>query len=315
MTSLAIVGAGVMGANHARVARALAGLNVTHIVDPDEEKASALAAHIGADVLASIDDLPTHVDAAVVATPSNTHEDVGSGLLDRGLHVLVEKPFAVDPAAAERLRDRSRQTGRVCLPGHVERFNPAVLELPRLVTVPLHIDIRRLGPRATRINDGVIMDLMIHDIDLVRFIAGSDVVEAHCIARCIDGTVETMAFASLRLASGATATLAASQVGQSKVRQIEITQPDNVLFVDLLRQDVSVTRVQSNEFLSAQGARYRQDGYVEIPYLQHHGEPLLLQLEHFVQCIDGRTEPTVTADDGVAAVSVATEMAAEAKRW
>jgi predicted dehydrogenase len=302
MLKLAIIGAGIMGANHARLAQALRDATVTHVVDPDLARANQLATAIGADAAADLDAVLDQVDAAVVAVPSGLHHAVGLELVKAGVHVLVEKPIATTVAAAEELAEAADVAGTTLMVGHVERFNPAVLELDNLLGDVVHVAAARISPYTARIRESVIADLMIHDLDVVRSIARSEVVGVECMGMQVRSDTTDLASALLRFESGMTASLTASRVGQQKIRELRITQPDRYVTVDLIRSDVTINRVEHSEFLSAEGARYRQSGVVEIPFLEHQGEPLLLELQEFVRAVTTGTPPRVTAADGVETV-------------
>jgi len=313
MLRLGIVGAGIMGANHARLARGVPDATVTHVVDPDVARARRLASAVGAEAVADVASLVDVVDAAVVAAPSGLHHDVALDLMKAGIHVLVEKPLATTVADAEALAEAAEVNGVTLMVGHVERFNPAVLELDQLLGDVVHVAAARISPYSPRITDDVVTDLMIHDLDVVRSIAGCAVVDVQCMAMPVRSDVPDLACALLRFESGMTANLTASRVGQQKIRELRITQPDRYVTVDLVRQDVTINRVEHSEFLSAEGARYRQSGVVEIPFLEHQGEPLLLELQEFVRAASTGTTPRVTAADGVEALRLVERVRAAAR--
>jgi predicted dehydrogenase len=309
---LGIVGAGIMGANHARLARAVRDATVTHVADADPDRAARLAGAVEADI-ASIEGIADEVDAAVVAVPSDLHREIALDLMKAGVHVLVEKPLATTVEDAEALVDAAGVHGVTLMVGHVERFNPAVLELDRLLGEVLHVAAARISPYSPRINEDVVTDLMIHDLDVIRSIAKCDLVDVHCMAMCVRSEVEDLATALLRFENGMTANLTASRVGQQKIRELRITEPDAYVTVDLVRQDVTINRVEHAEFLSSEGARYRQSGMVEIPFLEHQGEPLLLELQEFVRAASTGTPPRVTAEDGVEALRMVERVRAAAR--
>jgi predicted dehydrogenase len=304
MADLAIVGAGIMGANHGRVARALAGVRLTAVCDTDPERAKALAHGTDALVTADLEEAIGAADAVILATPSHTHGTIGEHVLKSGRDLLVEKPIATEVADAERLIAAAAENDRILMVGHVERFNPAVVELRRLVTEPLALEITRVGPFYARNLADVVLDLMIHDIDLARAIVGGEIVEQHAMGRPVLTEEPDFANALLRFDNGVLANITASRVSQSKIRRITLTQRDNAVVADLLRQQIEVHRIEHSEFLTDGGVRYRQSGLVEIPYLAEHGEPLMHELRHFVECVRERREPAVSGADGLAALRV-----------
>jgi len=303
--NVAVIGAGVMGANHVRILRQLPDVRVSHVVDSDLERARALAGAVGAEVAADALDVVDSVGAAVVATPTTTHADITVDLLTGGVHVLVEKPMATSVEDAERMLAAAEAHGCILQVGHVERFNPAVLELDNLLRDPIHLDFARISPYSSRLNDGVVVDLMTHDLDLACAIAKSPVADVSAVAQRTRSTTEDLVSALLLFENGITATLTASRIGQNKIRAMSITQLDNYVYVDLLRQDVTVTRVEHAEFLSDEGMRYRQAGVVEVPFLEHRGEPLFLELQHFVGCVLTGTAPRVSGADGIRTLRLA----------
>src|SRR5215469_9263091 len=314
MVRVGIVGAGIMGSNHARVLRALPHAEVVVVVDPEAEKGQRLADHIGASFESSLEALPGRVDAAIVATPTETHADIAATLMESGLDVLIEKPIAPTVEEAKDLVAIARKYDRILMVGHVERFNPAVLELVRHVDGLIHIDVRRVGSFTPRITTGVVLDLMIHDVDLVSSLAGGELTMLSSLTRRVRTESEDIATCVLSYASGVSATLTASRVSQAKQRQIELTQQANVVTADLLRQQVTIQRVEHAEYVGEQGARYRQSGVVEIPYLEHQGEPLFLEQQHFIDCVRNRTQPVVSGQEGLTALATALRIRDEAIR-
>ncbi len=304
MPDLAIIGAGIMGANHGRVARTIGDFQVTAICDGDIDRAAAVAATVGAKYTTDVDEAIAAADAVVLATPSHTHADLGERVLRAGRDLLVEKPIATTIEDAQRLIDLAAEYDRVLMVGHVERFNPVVVELENLVDQPLSIEITRVGPFTNRVLADVILDLMIHDVDLARAIAGGEVVEHHSMTRAVHTDEPDFASALLRFDNGVVATITASRVSQNKVRRLTLTQRNNSVIADLLRQQVEVHRIEHSEFLDEGGVRYRQSGLVEIPYLSQHGEPLMHELRHFAKCVIDRSRPKVSGEDGLAALRI-----------
>ena len=170
----AVVGAGSFGRHHLRILGQSTGAELAGVVDSDPQRASAAASQYGCPVYASLADLAGKVDAAVVAVPTSAHADVGCALLESGIDVLVEKPIAADLASARRLVDTAARTGRILQVGHLERLNPAITALKKIVTLPLFFEIHRLSlfsPRSLDVD--VVLDLMIHDLDIVLDLVGA----------------------------------------------------------------------------------------------------------------------------------------------
>ncbi|CAN5592779.1 Gfo/Idh/MocA family oxidoreductase [soil metagenome] len=306
---LVVVGAGIMGTNHARVARQSPDIQLVAVVDPDLERARASARSPDVLVCASVDQLNIAFDAAVVAVPTAHHLSTVLALAKHGAHLLVEKPLAGSLDDAAQIIEVAAANSLVLAVGHIERFNPAVAELPSLLDEPIHIEASRISPYSARIGDGVILDLMIHDIDIVCSLAGTDaeLISVSGVARSVRGASEDIACVTMGFSTGLTATFNTSRLGQQKIRLVEITQAESTLIADLVRQDVTIHRMSHHEYLSQEGTRYRQSSVVEIPFLETRGEPLALELAHFADCVSKGSQPRVSGADGLRALRLACE--------
>lgn len=303
---LAVIGAGIMGTNHVRVAKSVTSFELVAVVDRDLARAQA-AAPAGVLAVADLESVIGKVDAAVISVPTPFHVETALTLIAAGIHVLVEKPLAGSVPEARKIVDAARAAGVVLCVGHVERFNAAVVELPRLLDEPIHIEASRISPYSARVPDGVIHDLMIHDLDIVCSLAGPDArpVNVSGVARAVKGATEDLASVTVEFSTGLTATFNTSRLGQQKVRTVEITQLESVVIADLVRQDVTVHRMTRHEYLSEEGTRYRQSSVVEIPFLETRGEPLALELQHFAECIRDGLTPRVSGEAGLRALELA----------
>ncbi len=266
---------------------------------------TALAAHSGAQ--AGTDPLSVigQVDAAIVALPTRFHAEVAVPLLESGIHCLVEKPIAGSVADAERIIEAARSGGATLAVGHVERFNPAVLEAEKFVDGAIHVEAARVGPFSSRVADSVVIDLMIHDLDLVRSIAGGEVSSVSAVAQSVRTDTEDLATALVTFDSGVTAVLTASRLGQQKSRTLGITQHESHLAVDLMRQEVTIERVEHVEYTGDEGTVYRQRGVLEIPMIETRGEPLWLEQREFLAAAGEGREPRVDGRDGLEALRMA----------
>lgn len=313
---IGVIGAGVMGANHARVARQLRGAHLAAVVDQDLDRATALAGQDGALAVGDLDSALAVIDAAVVAVPTAAHLVVAQRCLAAGIPVLVEKPIAGSVADGERLVAAASAAGVTLAVGHIERFNAAVAELPRLLDQPVHISATRVSPYSPRISDGVIHDLMIHDLDIVLSLAGpaATVVAVSGVARSTRGDTEDLAVATVLFDTGLTASFETSRIAQQKVRTVEITQADSVVVADLVRQDVSVHRMSRHEYLADDGVRYRQSSVLEVPFLEQRGEPLVRELQDFVDAVTDGRAPATTGADGIRAVALADLVSTSVRR-
>jgi predicted dehydrogenase len=305
MIRVALAGAGVMGANHARLLGSIPDCELVAVVEPDDVRGRAVAAMAGTKHLNTIDALPDDVQAVVIATPTETHEKLGLQLLRRGIDLLIEKPVASSTAEARRLLEAMEGSDQILMVGHIERFNPAFVELQRFLDEPLHLEFTRVGPYSPRVGTDVVLDLMIHDLDLALAMAGSPVATMSATGRVIMGDTLDLASALLVFESGLTATLTASRVAQIKVRKIDVTQRTSFASADLVRQDVTIHRLHHSEFLAEGVPVYRQSGLVEIPYVEQRGEPLAAELRHFLGSVRDRTRPVVGAPEALVTLELA----------
>lgn len=289
--AVGVIGAGVMGSNHARVVASSSRTSLGAVVDFDSERAAAVADEFGAARSGtSIDDLGA-VDAVILATPTETHVGIARDLLASGTPVLVEKPIATSVDDVEKLVEESRTYDVPLLCGFVERFNPAIVTALSLLHTPvLHVLAVRHSPAAPRIQTSVVFDLLIHDLDLVVRLGGVGASVTGAAVPFGGSAVAELADCTARFDDGCIATLSASRTGQRKVRQVTITTEDAVYDVDLLRQDVSVYRHVHHEQVLNGVRSYRAATTVDIPFVRHGGEPLALQLDHFCDVIDGRAD-------------------------
>lgn len=302
MPDLVVVGAGRMGANHVRTARAIREWNTVVVVDSDQARARDLAEANGFRYSTSYDTVIGAVDAAVIAVPDPLHEEFAVKALEAGLDVLVEKPLAHDVTAARRIADHAAGTSARLMVGHIERFNAAVQEVLRYVGQVQHVEFRRVGPSGGRPLGDVVGDLMVHDLDLFTALTGG--AEVVTVQAMWAGPNAELCTALLGTQDGVTATLTASRMSQAKKRSIIITTDDMQVVADLVRQSVSVYRIDHDEFIDEGGTtRYRQRGTTEIPFLQQ-GEPLLAEQRHFAAVVARQAEPIVGAAEAVRALEL-----------
>ncbi|SVD98672.1 uncharacterized protein METZ01_LOCUS451526, partial [marine metagenome] len=209
-----VVGAGIMGSNHVRIGRNLRDASLVAVVDPDLDRARAAVGTSGAEVFQRVDQVVGRIDAAVVAVPTPHHVEIALELIEGGVHLLVEKPLAATAAAGRELVDAAESAGLVLAVGHVERFNPAVADLPSWVEEPIHVETVRTSPYTARISDGVVFDLLIHDIDIVCSLAGPEAVVEHIdgVSQTVRSPSEDLVSVNLRFSTGLTANLMASRL-------------------------------------------------------------------------------------------------------
>ena len=250
------------------------------MVDIDSARAAESAALYQAQPLTDVRELAGKVEAAIVAVPTTSHEAVAGALLAAGIDVLVEKPIAPDMASAGRLVESAVRHGRILQVGHLERFNPAVVELERRATLPLFFEIHRLNlfsPRSLDVD--VVLDLMIHDVDIVLALARAEPREIRAAGIRVLSQKVDIANARLEFPNGCVANFTASRVSTERVRKLRLFQPQQYLSLDYGRQDLAV-------FSVGEGSRI---GFEKAPVAA--GEPLKLQLDAFLDCVETRNSP------------------------
>ena len=282
---IGLVGAGMMGGNHARVIAECAATELAVVVDSDAGRAEAIAGRHGARAATGLEALQG-CDAVVVASSTSSHYAIATQLLEGGTPLLVEKPAALSRDEVHEMVQRAEQRGVPLMCGFVERFNAVVGHvMSTLEGRPVHLLATRHSPATPQATSSVVWDMLIHDVDAALRIAGELPDSVSGQAATIRGDVE-IADCSLHFPSGMIATLSASRAGQRKLRNWQLATEDVLYDCDLLRSDVTVYRHVGAE-LSFGDRRYREQTVVEIPFVRHLGEPLALQLLHFVGLLNG----------------------------
>ncbi len=298
----AVIGTGAFGRNHVRVLRHMAGVELAGICDTNPERAAALAGEHNCAILPSVEALVGKVDAAVVATPTSTHAEIARGLLEAGIDVLVEKPIAHTSADGQALAELAKRAGRILQVGHLERFNPAVIALERAATIPLFFEVHRLSvfsPRSLDID--VVLDLMIHDLDIVLALTKEEPDEIRAAGISVLSRRVDIANVRLAFPSGCIANLTASRVSTEKVRKLRLFQPGQYISLDYQRQDALSFSVDAAASAGAT-ASMPQIGFKALPV--ERAEPLQLELESFIGCVRDRIRPRVDAFQATNALRV-----------
>jgi len=298
-----VVGVGSMGSHHARIYDERSDAELVGVADADPERAREEAATRDTEPM-SFEELLDAVDAVSVAVPTSDHAGIAWEALGAGVHVLVEKPFVDDTERGRRLVERADARDLVLQAGHVERFNPAVEVLPDVIDDQdvVAVDARRLGPPLDRTMDnGVVLDLMIHDIDVALSLLDADV---HDVSATRAGEFPHVD-ASLTFEDGTVASLTASRISQRRMRQLTVTTPECLVLVDYLARSVEVYRKTLPEYVETDGdLRYRNETVVERPVVEN-GEPLEAELGSFLDAVRNGTPPVVSGADGIRAVELA----------
>jgi predicted dehydrogenase len=296
----AVIGVGYLGRFHAQKYAALSQCELIGVVDTDAEVAARVAAELGTRALMDYRELCGQVDAVSVVTPTDTHAEIAAGLLRAGAHVLVEKPIAQTVAQAQQLIDLARQHGRVLQVGHLERFNPAILAAEPLLSRPRFIECHRLAPfkeRGTEVN--VVLDLMIHDIDLVQMIVGSPVTTLDAVGTPVFSAEIDIANARLHFENGCVANVTASRVSLKTERKLRVFRDDAYLSIDLHQKILTVIRKRVPP--SAMG---------ELPvHIEEQscaqGDALLAEIQAFLAAVRGEGPVVVSGEDGQRALRTA----------
>jgi predicted dehydrogenase len=320
---MAVIGAGRMGGFHARVCRERPDVDLVGIVDTDEARAAEVAGRYGVPSAASVESLASAPEAAIVAVPTTAHVQVAEPLLSRGVACLVEKPLAVTADAATALVRAAERGKTVLQVGHSERFNPAFMALARYKLCPRFIETERISPCRFRSMDvGVVMDMMIHDIDLVLSMVRSEVVSVDAVGVNVLGTTEDMANARVRFANGAVADLMASRASLKVERRIRVFADNAYAGVDFNAKRGVVIRpgrrmVELRESSLSKGAfdasRIGQTEFKDLLETEaieiNEHDALGRQLDSFILAVRGQGPVVVSGDDGRRAVELATRIA------
>ncbi|MFL6237008.1 MAG: Gfo/Idh/MocA family oxidoreductase [Thermoanaerobaculia bacterium] len=292
---IGVFGTGSMGRNHVRLLSSLPGAELVGIYDPKPEAAEAAAREHGARAFPRLEDLAGEIEAAVVAAPTVAHADMGCELLGRGLHVLIEKPLAASLEEADRLL--SRADGKVLAVGHVEFFNPAVQALLGVGSPPRFVEVQRLGVFSPRSLDvDVVLDLMIHDLQILHALDPSPVTEVRATGIAVLSARIDIANVRVELESGAVASLTASRVSSERARKLRVFLPNRYYSLDYQAQEIKGYRLEE------EGEKRRilpDDLSVE------RAEPLKRELEAFLAACRGENAPRVTGEQGRRALATA----------
>jgi len=301
-----VIGVGYLGQHHARLYSQMAGVRLTGVVDPVADRAGAAARATGCSVFPDIARLAKEVKAVSIVVPTPLHHDTAIQCLELGLDVLLEKPMTTTLEQADALIEAAERRGAVLQIGHLERFNGAVLAVEPFLTTPRFIESHRLGPFMERGTDvDVVLDLMIHDIDMVLSLVRSPVEEIRAVGVPVLSSQVDIANARIEFANGCAANVTASRVSKDKMRKIRVFQPDTYISIDYQKQDAVVYR------RAIEGG---QPKIVFEPLRIQKDEPLKVELESFVRAVTQRTTPVVSGRDGREALRVALEVVAAMER-
>lgn len=293
---IGVVGVGHIGKNHARLYAELPSASFTAIYDTDPQRARQVSEEFHVPASNSLDEFSENVDAASIATPTNTHAEIARELLRRGKHLLIEKPIAENTASARELAELAVSQNLILQVGHVERFNPVLSALEERLHHPRFIEAHRLSPYPDRSTDiGVVLDLMIHDLEIILHLVRSPVETIDAVGVPVLSRGEDIANARLRFEDGCVANITSSRISPERMRKIRVFQEDGYLSLDYQNQTGELYR-RSASGISREAVAIEQ------------GEPLRRQLAAFIDCAITGRQPKVSGFQATAALELAVEI-------
>jgi predicted dehydrogenase len=296
----AVIGVGYLGRFHAQKYATLPRSRLVAVVDADSAVREHVAAEVGCRAVADFREVLGEVDAVSIATPTPAHFDIARECLERGIHVLVEKPITETLEQARGLVEVAASRGRILQVGHLERFNPAIRALKGTLGTPRFVESHRLSPfkeRGTDVN--VVLDLMIHDIDLIQSLVSAPIVSIDAVGTSVFSSGLDIANARIRYANGCVANTTASRISMKMERKLRIFQDDAYVSIDLQQKVLTVVRKPPE----GSGAALGQVSIEERSYEQ--GDALRLEIEAFLAAVCGECPPVVTGEDGLRALETA----------
>ena len=301
---IGVVGVGVMGSNHARVLAGLAGVTLVGIADPDRKQTEFVAHTLGCEGVATVGELlDLGLDAVTIAAPTQLHHEIALACIARGVHVLVEKPIASSVQEGNDIVAAARRAGVTLMVGHVERFNPAVEAVKQAIRGEdiLSIAITRVGPFPPRMSKiGVVIDLAVHDIDLIRWFTDSEIIDVQPQVSSAVAEREDIALLQFRTASGVLAHINTNWLTPFKARNITVATRGKYVMGDLLTRQVT------------ECFGFQPDGSYSMRHLSvGHAEPLRAELTAFIEALRSGDAPPVTGEEGVASLEIATRCLSE----
>jgi len=304
---IGIIGVGKMGTYHANVLSILNhDVDFIGVYDINPERSYYIARKYHTTPFPTMEQLVKEVDGICIAVPTPIHYQIAKRVLESGVNTLVEKPIACSVEEAQDLIDTAREKGLICQVGHVERFKGAVTELKKIVENPYLVEARRLSPWVEKVWDtGVVLDLMIHDIDIVLSLIKSRVAHVDAVGRIVKSPYEDIASAVLQFENGTIAHITSSRLSETRIRAMSISQDKAFIYLNFESQDINIYRGASTSFfVLPQEITYKQESIVERVLVQKENA-LKEELEHFAHCIMGKTKPIVSGEDDIYTLSIA----------
>lgn len=291
-----VIGVGHLGKHHARIYHQLEGVTLAGVADVDEKAGRKIAGKYGCPFFTDYKELLNHCDAVSLVTPTPFHYELAKVVLNAGKHLLIEKPITETADQAKELVETAERNNLILQVGHIERFNPAIRALEPHLNNPRFIEVHRLAPYQPRGTDvGVVLDLMIHDIDIVMHLVPSPIREIQAVGVDVLTPHEDIANVRLAFENGCVANVSTSRISFKEMRKIRLFQPDCYISLDYKKQDGIIYRRENGKIL-----------HKPIPLEKE--EPLLLELKSFIECVQDSKDPLVTGEHGKRALDVGMEI-------
>ena len=304
--NISLIGIGRMGQFHLNVINQINSINLSGIYDSDEKHLNEISSKYNINKFGSLEEAIDKCDAVIIASPTKFHFDIAKKSIQKGKHVLVEKPMTENFMQAEELETMVKEKNIIFQVGHVERFNGAVQELHHIIENPYLIEARRLAPFTPRITDvGVVFDIMIHDLDIVTSLVKKPLIRFSASGKRIKTKNEDIASALLEFEGNTIATISASRVTQEKIRTLSISSEEAHFILDYATQDITIHRqaASQSKIKTSIGINYTQESIIERVFI-HRDNPLKLEDEHFANCILGKDKKLVSIEDDVRTIKL-----------
>ncbi|MEI0487026.1 Gfo/Idh/MocA family oxidoreductase [Brachyspira intermedia] len=314
--NISIIGVGRMGQFHLNVVSQINQINLSGIYDADENHLNEISQKHNIRKFNSLDEAIDNADAVIIASPTMYHFEIAKKAVEKGKHVLVEKPMTETYTQALELEEIVKQKNVILQVGHVERFNGAVQELHHIIEKPYLIEARRLAPFTPRITDvGVVFDIMIHDLDIVTSLVKKPIIRFSASGKRIRTKNEDIASALLEFEDSTIATISASRVTQEKIRTLAISTEEAYFILDYATQDITIHRQAASQsnIKTSVGINYKQESIIERVFI-HRDNPLKLEDEHFANCILGKDKRFVSIEDDVNTIKLTESILKEIKK-
>lgn len=325
---VAVVGVGHLGKEHARVYAEMPGVELFSVVDIQRKQAEKVAQQYNTGYFLNYKDIIDKVQAVSIAVPTKSHYAIAKDFLQHGVHVMIEKPMTGTVLEARELIDISKAKGLVLQAGYIERFNPAIAAIKRLSVNPKFIECHRLSPFTFRSADiGVVLDLMIHDIDILLYITNSKVKKFDAVGVNVISDKEDIANVRIQFQNGCVANVTASRVSITPMRKIRLFSEDSYISIDYHKKDAliykkspeltlkSLNISDTNVSTIADLKSYVFGDLLKIEHIKMDDyEPLKKELESFVDCIVNHKEPVVSGEEGLRAIEVANDILREIEK-